>query len=129
LNNFKKINKMKRLCFECVVLGYAEAHHVVPRSLSGKKTVYLCHKCHSLAHGNEKIRRSDHSPLIKEALKKRKDMGIKLGRPTESTENMDNLIIVRMTADEKKHLFDSAKESGVSASKFIRMALSEMLKA
>ena len=38
-----------KTCFECGKKADIE-HHVIPRSLGGKKTVPLCNQCHSLVH-------------------------------------------------------------------------------
>jgi hypothetical protein len=48
-------------CFEC---GHpaAQAHHVVPQSLGGTKTVPLCEKCHNLVH--RLARDGDHLELM-----------------------------------------------------------------
>lgn len=37
-------------CFECGEHARYR-HHVVPKSLGGKKTIPLCDKCHAAAHG------------------------------------------------------------------------------
>ena len=39
----------RSVCFECG--GNADAeHHVVPKSLGGKKTIPLCNECHRIVH-------------------------------------------------------------------------------
>ena len=114
---------MKKDCFECGSVEYVDAHHILPRSLGGIKTVYLCAKCHSLAHGNEALRNSDHSNLVKQGIQKRKDSGRKVGRPTESDFSMDRFIVIRVSDDEKKEIFDFAKANGVSVSKLVRIMI------
>jgi len=37
-------------CFECGSMLELESHHVVPRSLGGTKTVWLCATCHGKVH-------------------------------------------------------------------------------
>lgn len=49
---FCNILIMTDLCFECG-LPATFNHHVVPKSLGGKKTVPLCKKCHSIVHSPE----------------------------------------------------------------------------
>lgn len=58
------------------------AHHVVPYSLGGTRTVPLCSKCHGLIHGLE-FRL--HSHLVKRALATAKNRGVVLGRPRVPT--------------------------------------------
>ena len=57
--------------FECGKkdLG-VEEHHVVPKSLGGKRVVPLCPECHTLIHCGEKKRKTTTSKLTKEGLKK-----------------------------------------------------------
>ena len=73
------------ICFECESTEGLEQHHIVPRSYGGKKTIPLCYRCHSKAHGNNKMRRnSNHALLIKRGLEKAKTNGKKIGRPKGS---------------------------------------------
>jgi hypothetical protein len=65
-------------CFECGSIVELHRHHIIPRSLGGKKTIRLCGKCHGLIHG---LNFTNHSILIKKSLEKLKRDGIKLGRP------------------------------------------------
>ena len=67
-------------CFECDIEGELENHHVIPRSLGGKKTIKLCLSCHSKVH-KSKFRRDTHSNLIKEAIQRTREKGTRLGRP------------------------------------------------
>jgi len=41
-----------KLCFECGKKATYN-HHVIPRSLGGKKTIPLCSTCHPKAHGQK----------------------------------------------------------------------------
>ena len=48
-------NKNKFTCWECEAkVEHIEHHHPVPRSRGGKKTIPLCHVCHSKAHHRKK---------------------------------------------------------------------------
>ena len=64
------------LCFECGKKAHHN-HHVIPRSLGGKKTIPLCHKCHGLAHGKDGLRNT--GELAKLALRKKRDAGERIG--------------------------------------------------
>jgi hypothetical protein len=66
-------------CFECMVETKG-THHVVPVSLGGTKVIPLCEQCHSKIHGGVISGR-----LIKEALHKARDKGVKLGAPVKLT--------------------------------------------
>lgn len=79
------------LCFECGSHENIVYHHVVPKSKGGKKTLPLCQFHHDIVHG-VKPRNISLSNLIKEALKRAKDSGIKLGNP--------NVLIARKAAQE-----------------------------
>lgn len=68
---------MTHKCFECGS-DASEQHHVVPRSLGGTKTVWLCPACHGKVHG---VQRLHVSSLTKEALAVKKSQGVRLGRP------------------------------------------------
>ena len=56
-----------------------ELHHPIPVSLGGKCVIPLCSECHGKAHGME---RKNISELTKKGLKRAKDKGRRLGRPT-----------------------------------------------
>lgn len=40
-------------CFECGSSDSLHAHHVVPRSKGGTRTVMLCERCHGLVHSRD----------------------------------------------------------------------------
>jgi len=84
-NPLLKINfdfKPEAVCFECG--GQAiERHHVVPRSMGGINTVWLCSRCHGLVHG---IDRLNISTLVKSALSAKKARGEQLGTPANLTD-------------------------------------------
>jgi hypothetical protein len=64
-------------CFECNGAAH-HAHHVIPFSQGGTRTVPLCESCHSKVHG---LDMSDHSRLTKEGLKRARAAGKRVGRP------------------------------------------------
>lgn len=64
-------------CFECEAQA-EHAHHVVPKSLGGTRTVPLCTKCHGLVHDRQFL---NHVRLTKEGLARAKANGKRLGRP------------------------------------------------
>jgi len=107
-------------CFNCGGEGCLEKHHVVPRSLGGIKTVYLCSKCHGLAHGNALLRNDNHAVLIKKGIERRRNEGAVWGRPSNG---YDAKIILRLTESEKRGIISFSKSKGISLSEFIRMAL------
>lgn len=61
-------------CFECGGLADV-AHHVVPRSRGGTKTVRLCEGCHGKAHG----RAMTTNALTREALARKRANGERTG--------------------------------------------------
>ena len=61
-------------CFECGGTA-SHNHHVVPKSRGGTRTIPLCVKCHSKAHG----RKMAHSQLTKDALARKKANGERTG--------------------------------------------------
>ena len=64
-------------CFECDALAN-HAHHVVPYSLGGTRTLPLCHECHSKVHNQDF---TNHSELTKKGIKKAREAGGNHGRP------------------------------------------------
>ena len=75
------MNYMKSVsdsCFECDSIYDLHEHHVIPRSLGGKRTIKICAICHGKIHN---LDFTNHGNLIKIALKKRKKRGEPLGRP------------------------------------------------
>ena len=59
-------------CFECGALKNLHNHHVVPRSLGGRKTITLCAHCHGLIHDKDLTKIS---ALTKKSMKKMKAEG------------------------------------------------------
>jgi hypothetical protein len=61
-------------CFECGGVA-SHNHHVVPKSRGGTRTIPLCVKCHSKAHG----RKMAHDQLTRDALAHKKAKGERTG--------------------------------------------------
>lgn len=72
-----KLENSKESCFDCEDKA-VHAHHVVPRSLGGTKTVFLCADCHGKVHNRNFI---DSSALVKKGLERRKKKGFHHGTP------------------------------------------------
>jgi len=72
-----RLKNSKEKCFDCGVKA-VHAHHVVPRSLGGSKTVNLCAECHGKVHNRRFI---DSSALVKKGLKKLSEQGYHHGKP------------------------------------------------
>lgn len=68
---------MQGKCFECEIESDIHLHHVVPKSLGGKKTVPLCEACHYKIHDMS----MSSSVLARAAIKKRKAENKNLGGP------------------------------------------------
>jgi|TARA_R110001592_G_scaffold36261_1_gene122238 hypothetical protein len=68
-----------KMCAECGSTKGIELHHPIPVSLGGKCVIPLCSDCHGKAHGME---RKNISELTKKGLKRAKNKGRRLGRPT-----------------------------------------------
>lgn len=72
-------------CFECGQPA-DHAHHIVPRSLGGTRTVPLCEVCHGKVHD---VRFLNHSALTKAGLARAKRAGKHCGRPGRSDYDLD----------------------------------------
>jgi len=95
-------------CFECGAKAH-HAHHIVPFSRGGTRTVPLCHPCHEKAHGGG-LRFSEHSKLTRDGMAKAKAQGIHVGRPRKSIDSA--VVFLRWSRGES--LSSLAKELGVS---------------
>lgn len=62
-------------CFECDAPA-DHAHHVVPASRGGRRTVPLCDRCHGLVHDLALV---GHRELTKRALRERRSAGRRAG--------------------------------------------------
>lgn len=69
-------------CFECGKPAQ-HAHHVVPKSKGGTRTIPLCHDCHALVHDMERMTTAE---LTKRGLKKAAQEGRTGGRPAALNE-------------------------------------------
>ena len=67
--------KKRDKCFECGQSAMHK-HHVVPRSLGGRNTVWLCEQCHGVVHGAD-LRTS---ALTSKAMKRIAARGGRVGR-------------------------------------------------
>lgn len=78
-------------CFECDSLDNIVHHHVIPRSLGGKKTIPLCQLCHDKVHRCKRYRNISLSNLTKQGLKRAKERGVVLGtsNPKKQIEMMN----------------------------------------
>ena len=64
-----------KMCFDCGASA-AHAHHVVPRSRGGTRTVPLCERCHGLVHDKQF---TGISHLTRKALAAKKAKGERVG--------------------------------------------------
>lgn len=98
-------------CFECGA-GAHEAHHVVPKSRGGTKTVWLCSPCHGKAHGMSG-RRGHFKELQREGIERAKAKGKYKGRkPALSPEQAKELC--RRVAEVGSNKAALAREFGIS---------------
>lgn len=67
-------------CFECGKPA-THAHHVVPKSKGGTRTIPLCLECHSKIHGRQLV----HIDLIRNGVARAKAMGKYKGRKAGTT--------------------------------------------
>jgi len=77
-------NKSLKDCSVKEIFGYL--HDLGHMSDDGEMTVCSYH--HNILHGIVKFQKAEHSTMIKEALKKAVENGVKLGRPTTMTKNV-----------------------------------------
>jgi hypothetical protein len=75
-------NQVTNKCFECNAVNDLHSHHVVPQSLGGTATVFLCEICHGLIHN---IDLRNHGNLIKAGLARAAAEGHKGGAPQGNT--------------------------------------------
>ena len=90
----------------CAACGSKEdlhQHHIVPVIISGTDrkdtndddTITLCSYHHNMIHGIKKSKQYHHSNLIQEGLKKARNNGVTLGRPTTLTDSKIEEIVRR----------------------------------
>lgn len=102
-------------CFECDSEDNLHNHHAVPRVLGGTKTIPLCGSCHGKVHSRDM---TSTRALIKAALKKRKDTGIKLGRPKKK---IDMDMLKTLYVDKKYTLKQCGESVGLSEASISRI--------
>lgn len=101
---------MEHTCFECGEIA-CEQHHVVPKSLGGTKTVWLCAECHGKIHGVERLHISK---LTKEALAVKKSQGIRLGRPVlQASKTEAKVIELRTSGMSMGKIADTLNREGI----------------
>jgi hypothetical protein len=74
----------KDKCFECNSTDEIHYHHIIPFSQGGTKTIPLCSICHGKVHDRKF---TNHREMVINALRKKKDDGMILGRPVGTKEN------------------------------------------
>ena len=58
-------------CFECGSPESIHRHHVVPKSLGGRKTVPLCYLCHAKVHNRKALDIGALSKAVKEDMREK----------------------------------------------------------
>lgn len=86
-------------CFECGAEATC-AHHVIPRSRGGTKTVPLCGGCHGLAHGLSRETWQDTPTLTRAALNVKRARGERVGElPLGWTVGADGVTLIEDPAE------------------------------
>ncbi len=103
--------KIVLTCFECD--GPAKhAHHVVPKSKGGIRTISLCEKCHGLVHGRDFLH---HIMLTKAGLERSRLMGTKLGgKPLTDKQTIIRISVLRMQGLSLRKISDALTAEGNS---------------
>lgn len=83
-------------CCACGAREHLHQHHLVPVSISGiertevmdddVETITLCAKHHAIIHGLSTDGWLNHSKLVRDGLRKAKQKGLTLGRPSKLTD-------------------------------------------
>ncbi len=92
-----KSKRKELVCFECDVQA-DHAHHVVPRSLGGTKTVNLCSECHSKVHSPHLLRTS---ALTKKAMDERKALGMYCGGNVPFGKKLKGMFLIDHVGEQK----------------------------
>ena len=108
-----KLTDSKESCFDCEDQA-VHAHHVVPRSLGGTKTVFLCADCHGKVHNRHFI---DSSALVKKGLAKRRKKGFWHGVAPYGYELEDGKLKRKPDEYEILQLIISLNDKGISSGK------------
>lgn len=66
-------------CFECNRKAN-HAHHIIPKSLGGERTIPLCEKCHGKIHS---LDFKNHGTLTKIGIERARENGVICGRPAQ----------------------------------------------
>lgn len=129
-------------CFECESNKNLQEHYVIPKSRGGRKTIFLCEKCHSKVHGH-KMRTSF---LTKEGLRKKREKGLsysknppfgfckKDGKLVEDSEEqfiIQEIRKLRMLGLKQRVIVEKMKEKGFSnrnGNSFSQPQISKILK-
>lgn len=77
-------------CFECNKRAN-HAHHIIPKSLGGERTIPLCEKCHGKIHA---LDFKNHGELTKLGIKKARENGGNHGRPPVPLD-MESVLFLR----------------------------------
>jgi hypothetical protein len=85
------------VCFECDVQA-DHAHHVVPKSLGGTKTVNLCAPCHSKVHSPHLLKTS---ALTKKAMDERKALGMYCGGNVPYGKKLKDAFLIDHVGEQK----------------------------
>jgi hypothetical protein len=117
-------------CFECEVKENIIHHHVVPRSLGGKKTIPLCQSCHDKVHRLKRFRNISISNLTKEGLQRAREKGVKLGsRDPEKSVKLMNIASVKAKKEFRSKMnpiINELRKNGCKTLKSFADRLNEM---
>jgi len=101
-------------CFECGIQA-DHAHHVVPKTLGGTKTVNLCAPCHSKVHSPHLLRTSE---LTKIGLQKRRDKGLTIGPIAKfGTKHVNGVVKIAEKEQKMIRQMIAMKKQGLSLKK------------
>ena len=118
------------ICFECGSNKDIHQHHIIPKSLGGKKTIPLCNDCHGKLHGKKggiHKNPNDWRRLIKIGMKKYIANGGKLGRKVGTTESRKDFLNKERTKkimnllDKGKSVRDISGRLGVSTKTIVKV--------
>jgi len=102
------------VCFECGIQA-DHAHHVVPKTLGGTKTVNLCAPCHSKVHSPHLLRTSE---LTKIGLQKRRDKGLTIGPIAKfGTKHVNGVVKIAEKEQKMIRQMIAMKKQGLSLKK------------
>lgn len=106
-------------CFECESCENIVYHHVIPRSLGGKKTLPLCQICHDKVHRYKKHRNISISNLTKQGLIRARQRGVKLGNPNLKVARIvarkARKIAAKNFAEKLRPVFEELKKTSINS--------------